>query len=140
MAAKPPTTDQLKETAREYLQIIDSGRFDELEAILSEKIVYRTIGPSIVGPSKLIQYYKDTRVAGHGSHQVTGIIAEANQVVVLLRMKAEMRDGTKMEFDAVDLFTFEGGKVVGVRTYSDLPPAVPRQAFASSRESPSSAT
>lgn len=134
MPTEPPSTEQLKDIVREYLELIDSGKFDRLFPILSDNIEYRTIGPTILGPSKLIQYYKDTRVAGHGSHELTGILAEGNQVVALLRMRAEMKDGTRMEFDAVDLFTFEGDKVVGVRTYSDLPPAVPRQAFASSRD------
>lgn len=140
MAARSPSPDRLKQIVRAYLEIIDSGRFDELLPMLSDKLVYRTIGPSVVGPSKLIQYYKETRVAGHGSHEVTGIIAEANQAVVFLRMKADMKDGTKLEFDAVDLFTFEGDKVVGVRTYSDLPPALPTRAFASHRDSQSAPT
>lgn len=139
MPERPPSTRQLKDTVKEYLKIIDSGRFDDLLPILSDQIVYQTIGPSIQGPFKLVQYYKDTRLAGHGSHEVTGLIAEGSQVVALLRMKAEMRDGTAMEFNAVDVFSFESGKVVGVRTYSDLPPAVPRQAFAASRDSQTSA-
>lgn len=138
MASGTPPPDRLKDIARAYLQIIDSGRYEALIPILSDRIVYRTIGPTVVGPAKLIQYYRDTRVAGHGSHEVTGIIAEGNQAAVLLRMKAEMTDGTKTEFDAVDLFTFEGEKIVGVRTFSDLPPALPLHAFASSRAPDSS--
>lgn len=140
MSAGSLSVDRMKETARKYLEIVDSGRYDELLPIVSEKVVYQTIGPPIVGASKLIQYYKATRVAGYGSHEVTGIIAEANKAAVLLRMKANMKDGSKKEFEAVDLFTFEGDRIIGVRTFTDFPPAISFEAFSSSRSSHSSSS
>lgn len=114
----------MKVISKKYLELVDSGRYDELLPLLSEKLVYQTIGPPIVGPSKLIQYYKDTRVVGSGTHEVTDIIVEGSKAAILLRMKQVMKDGSKREFEAVDLFTFEGDKIVGVRTFTDLPPAI----------------
>lgn len=140
MAARFLSLGKMKETVKTYLEIVDSGRYDELLLILSERVVYQTIGPPVVGASKLIQYYKDTRVAGYGTHEVTGIIAEGNKAAVLLRMKADMKDGSKKQFEAVDLFTFEGDKIAGVRTFTDFPPAISFQAFSSSRSSHSFST
>ena len=87
--------------------------------------MYQTIigRAPIVGASKLIQYYKDTRVPGSGSHGIVYFIAEGNKVVSFLQMKGVMKDGNKLEFEAVDLFTFEGDKISGIRTFTDLPPA-----------------
>jgi ketosteroid isomerase-like protein len=118
--------EKMKEVAKTYLELVDSGRYDELSPLLSEKVVYKTIigRPAIAGASKLIQYYKETRAVGSGVHGVTGIIADDNGVAVLLRMKGAMKDGSKLEFEAVDLFTFEGDKIVGIRTFTDMPPAV----------------
>ena len=116
----------MKEIVKTYLELVDSGRYEELSSVLSEKVVYQTIigRAPIVGASKLIQYYKETRVVGSGVHVVTGIIAEDNKTAVLLRMKGVMKDGSKIEFEAVDLFTFEGDKIASIRTFTDLPPAV----------------
>lgn len=124
MSTSLQSSEKMKEISKKYLELVDSGRYDELFPLLSEKLVYQTIGPPIVGPSKLIQYYKDTRVVGSGTHGVTDIIAEGNKAAVLLRMKQVMKDGSKREFEAMDLFTFEGDKIVGVRTFTDLPPAI----------------
>lgn len=132
--------DKMKEIVRTYLEIVDAGRYDELLPLLSKRVLYHTIGPPVVGASNLIQYYKRTRVPGHGSHEVTDIIAEANKAAVLLKMRAEMKDGSKMEFDAMDLFTFEGDKIAAIRTFHDLPPATSSQAFSSSRPSRSSSS
>ena len=121
-----PTLEKMKEIVKKYLELVDSGRYEELSPLLSEKAVYQTIigRAPIVGASKLIQYYKETRVVGSGVHEVTGIIAEGNKTAALLRMKGTMKDGSKIEFEAVDLFTFDGDKIVGIRTFTDLPPAV----------------
>jgi ketosteroid isomerase-like protein len=109
-----------------YLELVDSGRYDELFPVLSEKVVYQTIigRAPIVGASKVIQYYKETRVVGSGVDEVIDIIAEDNKAAVFLRMKGVMKDESKIEFEAVDLFTFKGDKIAGIRTYTDLPPAV----------------
>ena len=77
-----------------------------------------------MGASKLIQYYKETRVVRSGVHEVTGIVAEGNRTAVLLRMKGAMKDRSKTEFEAVDFFTFEGDNIAGIRTFTDLPPAI----------------
>jgi ketosteroid isomerase-like protein len=126
IATRLPSLEKMKETVKTYLELVDSGRYDELFPILSEKVVYQTIigRAPIVGASKLIQYYKETRVVGSGVHEVTGIIAENNTVAALLRMKGAVKEGSKIEFEAVDLFTLEGEKIAGVRTFTDLPPAV----------------
>jgi len=120
-----PTLEKMKEIVKMYLELVDSGRYEELSPVLSEKVVYQTIigRAPIVGASKVIQYYKETRVVGSGVHGVTGFIAEGNRTAVLLRMKGVMKDGSKIEFEAVDLFTFEGDKIAGIRTFTDLPPA-----------------
>ena len=125
-ASRLPALDKMKQIVKTYLELVDSGRYEELSPLLSEKVMYQTIigRAPIVGASKLIQCYKETRVVGSGVHGVTGIIAEDNRTVVLLRMKGVMKDGSKMEFEAVDLFTFEGDKIAGIRTFTDLPPAV----------------
>jgi ketosteroid isomerase-like protein len=125
MVARLPTIEKMKETVKTYLELVDSGRYEELSPLLSEKVVYQTIigRAPIVGASKLIQYYKETRVVGSGVHGVTGIIAEDNKIAVLLRMKGVMKDGSKIEFEAVDLFTFKGDKIAGIRTFTDLAPA-----------------
>jgi ketosteroid isomerase-like protein len=116
----------MKELAKKYLELLDSGRYDELSPLLSEKVVYQTIigRPPIVGSSKLVQYYKETRAVGSGVHGVVDIIADGNKAAVLLKMKGAMKDGSKLEFEAVDLFTFEGDKIVGIRTFTDMPPAI----------------
>ena len=121
-----PTLEKMKEIVKKYLELVDSGRYEELSPLLSEKAVYQTIigRAPIVGASKLIQYYKETRVVGSGVHEVTGIVAEGNRTAVLLRMKGAMKGRSKIEFEAVDLFTFEGDKIEGIRTFTDLPPAV----------------
>ena len=118
--------EKMKEKVKMYLELVDSGRYEELSPLLSEKVVYQTIigRAPIVGASKLIQYYKETRVVGSGVHEVTGIVAEGNKAAVLLRMKGAVKDKSKIVFEAVDLFTFEGDKIVGIRTFTDLPPAV----------------
>jgi ketosteroid isomerase-like protein len=120
------TNEKMKEIMKTYLELIDSGRYDELSPLLSEKVVYQTIKgrAPIVGASKLIQFYKDTRVPGSGVHGVVFFIAEDNKVVSFLQMKGVMKDGSKLEFEAVDLFIFEGDKIAGIRTFTDLPPAV----------------
>lgn len=138
MAPESPSLDKMKQIVRTYLEIVDSGRYDELLPLLSKRVMYHTIGPPVVGASNLIHYYKRTRVPGHGSHEVTDILAEANKAAVLLRMRADMKDGSKIEFEAMDLFTFKGDKIAGVRTFHDLPPATSSQAFSSSRPSRSS--
>ncbi len=126
MVARLPSLEKMKEIVKTYLELVDSGRYDELFPVLSEKVVYQTIigRAPIVGASKVIQYYKETRVVGSGVHEVIDIIAEDNKATAFLRMKGVMKDGSKIEFEAVDLFTFEGDKIAGIRTYTDLPPAV----------------
>ena len=126
MVATLPSLEEMKELVKTYLELVDSGRYDELSSILLEKVVYQTIigRAPIVGSSKLIQYYKETRVVGSGVHEVIGIIAEDNKAAVLLRMKGLVKPGSKIEFGAVDLFTFEGDKIADIRTFTDLPPAV----------------
>jgi len=126
MVARLASLEKMKEIVKTYLELVDSGRYDELFPILSEKVVYQTIigRAPIVGASKLIQYYKETRVVGSGVHGVIDIIADDNKAIALLRMKGVMKDGSKLEFEAVDLFMFEGEKVTGIRTFTDLPPSV----------------
>jgi len=126
MVARLASLEKMKETVKTYLELVDSGRYDELFPILSEKVMYQTIigRAPIVGASKLIQYYKETRVVGSGVHGVIDIIADDNKAIALLRMKGVMKDGSKLEFEAVDLFMFEGEKVTGIRTFTDLPPSV----------------
>jgi ketosteroid isomerase-like protein len=126
MVAKLPSLEKMKEIAKTYLELIDSGRYEELSPLLSEKVVYQTIigRAPIVGASKVIQYYKETRPVGSGVHEVAGVIAEEDKVAVLLRMKGAMKNGSRLEFEAVDLFTFEGDKISGIRTFTDMPPAV----------------
>jgi len=116
----------MKEIVKTYPELVDSGRYEELSPLLSEKVAYQTIfgRAPIVGASKVIQYYNETRAIGSGVQGVTGIITEDNKTAVLLRMKGVMKDGSKIEFEAVDLFTFEGDKIVGIRTFTDLPPTV----------------
>lgn len=118
--------EKMKEIMKTYLELVDSGRYDEIFPLLSEKVVYQTIigRPPIVGASKLIQYYKETRVPGSGAHGIVYFIAEDNKVASFLRMKGVMKDGSKLEFEAVDLFTFEGDKIAGIRTFTDMPPAI----------------
>lgn len=124
LAEKLPSLERMKETARTYLELVDLGRFDDLAPVLSETVVYQTIGRApLTGASNLIQYYKETRVVGLGVHEVLAIIAEGNRAAVLLRMKAKLRDGTVREFGAVDLFSFEGEKIADIRTFTDVPPA-----------------
>ena len=126
MVARLASLEKMKEIVKTYLELVDSGRYDELFPILSEKVMYQTIigRAPIVGASKLIQYYKETRVVGSGVHGVIDIIADDNKAIALLRMKGVMKDGSKLEFEAVDLFMFEGEKVTGIRTFTDLPPSV----------------
>ena len=116
----------MREIVKTFLGLLDSGRYDELLPVLSEKVVYQTIigRAPIVGASKLIQYYKETRVVGSGVHEVTDIIADNNKAAALLRMKGVIKEGSKIEFEAVDLFTFEGDKIAGIRTFTDLTPAI----------------
>lgn len=124
MAEKFPSLEKMKETVRTYLELVDLGRFDDLAPVLSQRVLYQTIGRApLNGASALIQYYKETRTAGMGVHEVLAIIAERNQAAVVLRMKAKMRDGTVREFGAVDLFSFEGDKISDIRTFTDVPPA-----------------
>ena len=124
--ARLPSLEKMKGIVKTYLGLLDSGRYDELSPLLSDKVVYQTIigRAPIVGASNVIQYYKQTRVVGSGVHEVTGIVAEGNMTAVLLRMKGVLKDGSKIEFEAVDLFTFEGDKIAIIRTFTDLPPAV----------------
>jgi ketosteroid isomerase-like protein len=126
MVARLLSLEKMKEMMKTYLELVDSGRYDELFPLLSEKVVYQTIigRAPIVGASKVIQYYKETRMPGSGVHGVVYFIAEDNKVAAFLRMKGVMKDGSKLEFEAVDLFTFEGDKIAGIRTFTDLPPAV----------------
>ncbi|HTW76494.1 MAG TPA: nuclear transport factor 2 family protein [Thermoplasmata archaeon] len=127
MVVGSPSTEQLKERVKSYLELVDSGRYDELFAHLSAGVVYQTIRgrPPIVGASDLIRFYKETRPPGSGVHEVAYFIAEDGKVACLLRMKGVLGDGSTLAFEAVDLFTFEGGKIVSIRTFSDLPPALP---------------
>jgi ketosteroid isomerase-like protein len=126
MVARLPSLEKMKEIMKTYLELVDSGRYDELFPLLSEKVVYQTLKgrAPIVGASKLIQYYKETRVPGSGAHGIVYFIAEDNKVASFLRMKGVMKDGSKLEFEAVDIFTFEGDKIAGIRTFTDMAPAV----------------
>lgn len=124
MAEKWPSTEKMKEVVRTYLELVDAGRFDELAPILYGEVVYQTIGrPPLTGASTLIQYCKDTRVVGMGSHEALTIIAEGKRTAVWLRMRANLKDGTTRQFGAVDLFCFEGDKISDIRTFTDVPPA-----------------
>lgn len=103
------------ETARAYYRAIDEYEYDELTTLLASDFVHNRPDQTLDGRERFIEFMRKERPMIDTKHAVDAIYSDdSDEVAVRGRL---LRDDECL-FDFVDVFTFEDGDVIRLRTYT----------------------
>jgi ketosteroid isomerase-like protein len=115
-------------TARDYYRALDDDEYDLLADILAPEFVHFRPDRTIEGRDRFVQFMREERPLKDTSHPVDAVYertgdgahvgtAESNPTEVAVRGRLLKADGSRLT-SFVDVFTFDGGEVVELRTFT----------------------
>ena len=114
------------QTARGYYRALDEGTYDELTTLLAPGFVHDRPDKTIEGREAFVQFMREGRPLTGTTHEILGVYVETEpgdgrpfedgDVVGRGRL---LDNGDQQVFQFVDIFSFDGGVVSRIKTYTD---------------------
>ena len=113
-------TDTTPESiVREYYELVDADRYDDLVTLFADDIRYERPGQqAIEGKPSLRRFYEEERPLEDGSHEVHTVVVDGDTVAVRGTFSGRQA-GTAVEFDFADFHEFEDGEIARRYTFTD---------------------
>lgn len=106
------------EIIRRYFDLVDAGDFDALDTVFHSQIVYHRPGyDAIVGIAALLDFYNNVRVLSGGGHTLDGIMVQGDVAVCWGRYQGRKKDGSPVDVQFADRYTFRDGLIIQRMTY-----------------------
>jgi ketosteroid isomerase-like protein len=118
--------------ARAYYRALDGGDYDLLAALLAPGFVHERPNMTLEGRDRFVRFMREERPSTDTTHPVDGVYRRASDgptgdasgtetgigTEVAVRGRLLAADGTELA-GFVDVFSFEDGRMVRLRTYTD---------------------
>ncbi|WP_281195371.1 nuclear transport factor 2 family protein [Halorubrum sp. F4] len=101
-------------TARAYYEAIDDADYDRLADLLDPEFVHERPDRTLEGRDRFVEFMREERPRFDTEHVVDALYESDRGVAVRGRLLAA--DGEEL-FAFVDVFTVEGGRLAGLKTY-----------------------
>ena len=102
------------ESARAYYRAIDDGAYDRLASLLAPEFAHERPDRTLDGRERVVRFMREERPTTDTEHAVDAVYRDGREVAVRGRL---LRDGDTL-FEFVDVFSFAGGVVGLIRTYT----------------------
>lgn len=113
------TSPTPSEVVREYYELVDAERYDDLVALFAPDVRYERPGQgAIEGRDSLREFYDEGRPLEDGAHEVHDVVADGDTVAVRGTFSGR-QDGHTVEFGFADFHEFEDGKIARRHTFTD---------------------
>ncbi len=114
---------------RAYYRALDGDGYDLLGALLAPEFVHERPDRTLEGRERFVQFMREERPSTDTTHPVDGVYrrtgsneplgeSPSDTTEVAVRGRLLAADGRELT-GFVDVFTFEGGQMVRLRTYTD---------------------
>lgn len=113
----------LKALTLRYYEAVDSGDVDSVLEVFSSDATYRRPGyDPMVGQEALRDFYSGDRVIESGKHTVIELLVEGEHTAVRGSFAGKLKDGSTVELEFADFFTFDpAGKVTHRQSFFYAP-------------------
>lgn len=106
------------ERLRELYRFIDAGDWDSLTGMLHRDVVYERPGyDPLIGRERVMRFYREERVVASGRHELYGLLHEPDRAACWGRMQGTHRNGSPVDVQFADVFSFEVGQIRARRSY-----------------------
>lgn len=100
------------ELLRAMFKAIDDRQFDRLPEFFHRDIVYERPGyEPLVGLAAVMHFYREVRVLGSGRHGFDAIVMDGDNGACWGRWVGFKKDGTLIDLEFADGYTFADGKL-----------------------------
>ena len=100
------------EIVRQYYELVDAEKVDELLALFHQEIVYERQGtPDIVGMAAMRRFYEQERVIAGGRHSIVSVLADGDWVAVRGSFAGVLKNGAEVELRFTDWHRFRDGLI-----------------------------
>ncbi|RDI64980.1 nuclear transport factor 2 family protein [Nocardia pseudobrasiliensis] len=114
-------TSDLYDVVSSYYRNIDGGDLGTALSCFSSDAVYRRPGYSaLVGRASIEEYYASTRIIQRGSHRISSIVCDMDEVAVRGYFEGVSRDDRPLSVGFADFWRFAGRMVIERNTYFDV--------------------
>lgn len=104
---------------RQYYDLVDAGRYDELVSLFAETVRYERPGQdAIEGHDALREFYESGRPLEDGSHEVHDVIVDGTTAAVRGSFTGTQH-GERVEFGFADIHELENGEIARRYTFTD---------------------
>lgn len=104
---------------REYYDLVDADRYDDLVALFSEDVRYERPGQNAIeGRDALLAFYEEGRPLEDGSHEVHDVVVDGDTAAVRGSFSG-LQSGDAVEFGFADFHEFENGEIARRYTFTD---------------------
>lgn len=104
----------------EYYTHIDAGDLSAALSCFASDAVYRRPGyAALTGRESIEDYYRSTRIIGHGQHDIEVIIANGDEVAVRGAFRGVSHAGEPLSVRFADFWRFSGHLIIERNTYFD---------------------
>lgn len=107
----------------DYFAAINEERWEDFAALLTDDVTYRTVGgrPQ-AGRDRVVSYFQSLfRAWSEHNDDPVAILVDGDRAAAEVRFRGVSAAGKPIEFDAVDIFLLEDGRLAGWSTWYDLP-------------------
>jgi ketosteroid isomerase-like protein len=105
-------------SARAYYRALDDGDYDLLGDLLDPEFVHERPDVTIQPRERFVRFMREERPMTDTSHPIDAVYTQAEGREVAVRGRLLGPDGDRLT-RFVDVFSFDGGKIVQVRTFTD---------------------
>jgi ketosteroid isomerase-like protein len=110
--------DTLGECVRAYYRALDSADYDQLASLLACDFVHERPEMTVYGRERFVEFMRNERPATETTHPIDAQYRQIGGKEHAVRGRLLSSDGTEIT-GFVDVFSFEDGKIVRIRTYVD---------------------
>ncbi|MEO8448796.1 MAG: nuclear transport factor 2 family protein [Gemmatimonadota bacterium] len=101
-----------QELVRGMFKAIDENQFDHLEQFFHKDIIYERPGyEPLIGLPAVMHFYREVRVLASGRHGFDAIVIDGEQGACWGRWVGIKKDGTLVDLEFADCYTFAKGKL-----------------------------
>ena len=99
-------------------RVIDAGEWARLPELFDTHVVYERPGYApIEGIDELVQFYRERRIIGSGTHQIEHIVADDTCGASWGKIVGTTRDGAEVNERFSDVYELADGKIRSRRSY-----------------------
>ena len=102
------------EAARAYYRAVDDGAYERLASLLAPEFVHERPDRTLDGRERFVRFMREERPMTDTAHAVDAVYRDNREVAARGRLR---RDGDDL-FGFVDVFSFDGDAIAGIRTYT----------------------